>query len=72
MSGSQAALMSSAKDLNLQVGHVKWHATGKYDLRGVRGEKVSRLGSQLQSWSCAQGNHCSSYCRSSANILSLT
>ena len=32
--------MSSAKDLNLQVGHVKWHATGKYDLRGVRGEEV--------------------------------
>ena len=45
VSGSQAALMSSAKDLKLQVGHVKWHATGKYDLRGVRGEEVR---SQLQ------------------------
>ncbi len=26
--------------MNLQVGHVKWHATGKYDVRGVRGEEV--------------------------------
>ncbi|KAL3160038.1 hypothetical protein ABBQ38_009758 [Trebouxia sp. C0009 RCD-2024] len=45
VSGSQAALISSAKDLNLQVGHVKWQATGKYDLRGVRGEQgaVSQL-----------------------------
>ena len=40
VSGSQGALISAAKDLNLQVGHVKWHAIGKYDLRGVRGEAV--------------------------------
>ena len=46
VSGSQAALMSSAKDLNLQVGHVKWHATGKYDVRGVRGEEVRCMKSQ--------------------------
>ena len=26
--------------MNLQVGHVKWHASGKYDVRGVRGEEV--------------------------------
>ena len=41
MSGSQGALTSSAKEMNLQVGHVKWSATGKYDVRGVRGEEVS-------------------------------
>ena len=43
MSGSQGALTSCAKEMNLQVGHVKWHATGKYDIRGVRGEEVSVL-----------------------------
>jgi len=41
VSGSQGALTSSAREMNLQVGHVKWHATGKYDVRGVRGEEVS-------------------------------
>lgn len=41
VSGSQGALTSSAKEMNLQVGHVKWSATGKYDVRGVRGEEVS-------------------------------
>ena len=41
VSGSQGALIRSAKEMNLQVGHVKWHATGKYDLRGMRGEEVS-------------------------------
>ena len=41
VSGSQGALTSSAKEMNLQVGHVKWHATGKYDVRGIRGEEVS-------------------------------
>ena len=40
VSGSQGALTSSAREMNLQVGHVKWHATGKYDVRGVRGEEV--------------------------------
>ncbi|DBB01302.1 TPA: hypothetical protein ACH3X3_011698 [Trebouxia sp. C0006] len=47
VSGSQGALTSSAREMNLQVGHVKWHASGKYDVRGVRGEEGSV--SQLKS-----------------------
>ena len=57
VSGSQAALMSSAKDLNLQVGHVKWHATGKYDLRGVGVEEVRRFDISAAYRPFAQGIH---------------
>lgn len=41
VSGSQSALISSAKEMKLPVGHVKWYATGKYDIRGTRGEEDS-------------------------------
>ena len=40
ISGSQASLTICAKEMGLSVGHVKWNASSKYDVRGTHGEEV--------------------------------
>ncbi len=58
--------------MNLQVGHVKWHASGKYDVRGVRGEEV-RLGALMHASDCACTLHESEHevmCQSIRLLLS--
>ena len=43
ISGSQASLTICAKEMGLSVGHVKWNASSKYDVRGAHGEDVRLL-----------------------------
>lgn len=43
ISGSQGSLTICAKEMGMQVGHVRWNASSKYDIRGAQGEEVQFL-----------------------------